>query len=69
MLPRPCVCAQTATVFRDGKGFSSKPYKFKVQSVSQDETRRRTFAKCSINLAEYCKPTGTGTEEVVFHLE
>ena len=59
---------QTATVFQDAKGFVAKPYKFKVQSVTEDETKRKTFAKTTINLAEYCHSSGN-SKEVVIHLE
>ena len=60
---------QTATVFKDGQKFESKPYKFKVQSVSPDGKRRKTFAKCTIDLAQYCHSSHNGTEEVVINME
>ena len=61
---------QTCTVFKDGKRFSAKPYKFKMQSVSEDGERRKTFAKTTIDLAMYCKDiSGTNSQEVVIHLE
>ncbi|KAK9805009.1 hypothetical protein WJX73_000821 [Symbiochloris irregularis] len=61
---------QTCTVFKDGKRFTTKPYKFKMQSVSEEGERRKTFAKTTIDLAMYCKDiSGTNSQEVVIHME
>eukprot|EP00884_Botryococcus_braunii_P001061 jgi/Botrbrau1/10956/Bobra.0383s0011.1 len=63
------VLKQTATFYKDGNTFLPKESTFKVQTVrGKHGEKRDTFAKCKVDLAQFCSCEATGSKELVLPL-
>ena len=55
---------QTATVYQENGRLMGKDYLFKVQAVEPGTSKRSTFAKCKIDMAQFCSLDGHDVREI-----